>query len=130
MKKTVLFCILALFLSFMVHQQITLALDGNNELEIEKEIWALEEAYISYHRDAAHEKVIPMWHERFLGWPHSESRPADKDGVVRYLKRNSSVPGAWSFKIEKTGIRVTGNIAIVHYNLLIGWGLGRAHVSI
>ena len=120
MKKIVLFSILTLFLSLNILQQKTLASDENKESQIEKRIWALEQAYITYHRDAAHEKVIPMWHERFLGWPHSEFRPADKDGVVRYLQRNSSVPGTWSFKIERTGIRITGNIAIVHYNLLIG----------
>ncbi len=120
MKKRVLLFILTLFLSLNILQQTTLASDEKTESHIEKEIWALEQAYISYHRDAAHDKVIPMWHERFLGWPDSEPRPADKDGVVRYFKKNSSVPGTWSFKIERTGIRVTGNIAIVHYNLLIG----------
>ena len=119
-KTVLLFFILTLFLSLNIHFQTIFAFGETEENQMIQKIWALEEAYVTYFRDAAHDKVIPLWHERFLGWPNSESRPTDKNGVVRYLKRNSQNPGAWSFKIEKTGIRITGKIAITHYNLIIG----------
>ena len=51
----------------------------------------LEEDYAAGFRDAADDKVIPMWHEHFLGWPASE--------------------------IEKAGIQIRRDVAITHFIL-------------
>lgn len=88
-----------------------------SDSEIEAEIWSLEEAYISGFRDAAHDKVIPMWHEQFLGWPANRTRPADKQAVVAYLKRYAAVHGTWSFEIKKAGIHIHKDVAITHFIL-------------
>ena len=77
----------------------------------------LEEDYAAGFRDAADDKVIPMWHEHFLGWPASESRPADKQAVVEYLRKHAAVPGTWSFQIEKAGIQSRRDVAITHFIL-------------
>jgi len=84
---------------------------------VEEEIWALEEAYLAYHREANHERILPMWHDRFLGWPDLEPQPADKQAVTRRLERRYAEPASWTFKIERAGIRVTGNVAINFYTV-------------
>lgn len=98
-----------------MYSQTTFAFDENLQAQVEAEIWGLEEAYISYFRDAAHDKVIPLWHDQFLGWPNSEFRPANKKAVVSYLKRVAPLPGNWSFEIERAGIQIYGDVAITHY---------------
>lgn len=109
--------ILVLLISLATHPRASLALESINESREEAEIWALEADYVSCFRDAAHDRVIAMWHDRFLGWPASEARPADKDSVIHYLKRVAPLPGTWSFEIEKAGIRIHGQIAITHFML-------------
>ena len=101
---------------------LSLSAAGDRRTEIgtdEKTIWMLEEAYISNHRDADIEAVIPFWHDSFLGWPDSLSTPADKKAVVEYTKINNKRPGIWTYKIEPKGIRIVGNIAVNHYILSI-----------
>lgn len=100
------------------------ALETKDRRVDEEIIWDLEQAYVAGFRDAAHGKVIPMWHKHFLGWPASEVRPADKQAVLAYLKRYASTPGNWTFEIERSGIQIHGDIAITHFILhrRIGYG--------
>ena len=107
--------VLLVFTIMGVHLQASQAGAESHEAPAEAAIWALEEEYVACFRDATHGKAISMWHDRFLGWPSSEARPADKTAVVQYLKRNASRPAAWSFEIEKAGIRVYRNVAITHF---------------
>lgn len=109
--------ILVLLLLVGGTSQACLAGEGQNESRTEAEIWALEAKYVSGFRDAAYHKVIPMWDSGFIGWPASEALPTDKKGVIDYLKRVAPLPGAWSFEIERAGIRITGNVAITHFTL-------------
>ena len=83
--------------------------------EVEEEIWALEEAYFTYHQAANHGRILPMWHDQFLGWPDLEPRPADKKAVTRRLERRYAEPASWTFTIERAGIQVVGNVAINFY---------------
>lgn len=85
---------------------------GNDRTK--EQIWALESDYLTFFKNAAHEKVIPMWHEKFLGWPITENTPNDKQAVISYLKKYASAPGNWKFKIERMGIQIFGNVAITH----------------
>jgi ketosteroid isomerase-like protein len=85
--------------------------------DVEEQIWALEEAYLTYHRDANHQQILPMWHDQFLGWPDLEPKPADKKAVTRRLERKYPEPASWSFTIEPAGIRVIGNVAVNYYTL-------------
>ncbi len=114
MKKTtiVLSSVLAVA---CLHTQATS--EEEKQREVEEEIWALEETYLANHRDANHERILPMWHDRFLGWPDLEPRPADKKAVTRRLERKYPEPASWTFKIERAGIRVTGNVAVNFYTV-------------
>ena len=83
-----------MFLLLFIYPTGILASDNN----IETKIWLLEGDYVAGFRDAADDKVIPMWHEHFLGWPASEARPADKQAVVEYLRKHAPCPGPGPFK--------------------------------
>ena len=107
--------VLLVFICVGMHLQASQAGVETDEVPAVTAIWALEEEYVACFRDATHDKAISMWHDRFLGWPSDEIRPTDKTAVVRYLKRNASKPADWSFKIEKSGIQVHGNVAITHF---------------
>lgn len=117
MKKTII-----IFLTILVSLFLFLypaKNKGNKNLELEKEIWALEEAYISYFAAANHEAILSMYHERFLGWPSEEKQPADKKAAVRYLEERYPKPVPGTFKIEPQGITFLENIALNHYLLHI-----------
>jgi ketosteroid isomerase-like protein len=94
---------------------------GNKNQESEKEIWALEEAYISYFIDANHRAILSMYHDRFLGWPDQEKQPADKKAARRYLEERYPKPVHMTYKIDRQGITFLNNIAINHYLLYITW---------
>jgi len=89
------------------------------------EIWTLEQAYWEFNRDAKHEQIIGLWHDRFLGWPDGEPRPIDKEKGTRFVHKNYEKPASYSFQIEPTGIRVLGNVAVNHYTVSMKWENGR-----
>jgi len=81
----------------------------------EAEIWALEQAYWEFNRDANHDGIISSWHDKFLGWPQGEPRPIDKQDGARFVRENYAKPASYSFEIERTGIVVQENVAVNHY---------------
>ena len=91
------------------------------QVEVEEEIWTLEEDYISYFRDANHKAILSLYHPQFLGWPDSESHPAGKKRAEKYLEENYLEPIQVVFQIRREGIRILGNIAITHYLLISNW---------
>lgn len=113
MKNT--FPVLVLLISLTMYYLTALAFDAKQKDRTEAEIWKLENTYVSCFRDAAHDEIIPMWHDQFLGWPGSEPMPTDKNGVIGFLKKYASIPGGWSFEIEPAGIQIHGDVAITHF---------------
>lgn len=83
----------------------------------ENEIWALETEYWVANRDAAHEKIVSLWHDRFLAWPGSELEPIGKEVGLEYVRRSFPAPGSFSFTIEPKGIRVRGDVAVNYYTV-------------
>jgi len=83
----------------------------------EAEIWALEQAYWEFNRDANHKGIISTWHDKFLGWPDAEPRPIDKEEGARYVREHYAKPASYSFKIEPAGIRIVGNVAVNYYTV-------------
>jgi hypothetical protein len=92
----------------------------------EAEIWALEQAYWQFNRDANHEGIISTWHDKFLGWPDGEPRPIDKEEGARYVRENYAKPASYSFQIAPAGIRILGKVAINHYTVHLRPTDGRA----
>jgi hypothetical protein len=68
------------------------AAENNGLSEIEREVWALEEAYISAFKNARHNEIASMLHRDFLGWPRESERPSEKSDVARFLKENYPQP--------------------------------------
>ena len=88
----------------------------------ETQMWSLEKAYWEYVKANDLEKYRALWHEHFLGWPSSSSAPARKDHITDWITRNTSKGVKMqSYAIEQLAIQVTGDIAIDHYRVKIGW---------
>ena len=98
---------------------------GANPTPAESQIWALEQAYWEFNRDAKHEQIIATWHEKFLGWPDGEPRPIDKEEGTRYVRKNYAEPASYAFEIERAGIRILGNVAVNHYAVHLKWKDGK-----
>lgn len=84
-------------------------------------LWELEEEYIKAHKDADHSKILSMWDENFLGWPSRLENSATKNSGSEYLQKYFSkpMPADTEFQIEKQGIYIENNIAVLHYRLLL-----------
>ena len=93
----------------------------------EAQVWNLEKAYWEYAKANDLEKYRGLWHEDFVGWPTSSSTPMRKDHITDWITRNTSKGVKMqSYAIEQLAIQVTGDIAIDHYRVKIGWaGPGR-----
>ncbi len=81
----------------------------------EDAIWALEREYWEHNRAADIDKIASAWHEEFLGWPQGEPGPVGKEEARSFARRSYSKPDVFTFEIEPAGIRILGEVAIVHY---------------
>ncbi len=85
---------------------------------MEEEIWALEEAWYSHHRDGAPDKTFAMTHDRFLGWPSIDSSILDKAGLIAFIKDEDADIESFRFEFQNpSGIQVIGDTAINHYRI-------------
>jgi ketosteroid isomerase-like protein len=98
--------------------QPSAALDRQDSSDFEAHIWALEDAYATAYKNADHESILALLHERFLGWPDSEDLPTAYDQVPGFLQEKYGLPASWGFRIDKMGIRILGDVAITHYALI------------
>ena len=80
----------------------------------------LEEIYMTAFEEADHEVILDLLHDRFLGWPRESELPTEKSESVKFLKENYPEPLELSFEINRAGIRVSGDVAITHYIVMIG----------
>jgi len=95
---------------------------NNTKLDkVEKEIWSLEEDYISYFGKANHEAILSFYHSQFLGWPDSELNPAGKTRAAEFLVEKYPEPTQSVFKIKREGIRIAEDVVITHYLLILSW---------
>jgi ketosteroid isomerase-like protein len=89
---------------------------------VKEEIWALEEAYFSNLYRADYEKVLAILHSHFLGWPGTEPQPIDKEESARFMKQLVPKPfSSCTFKIERAGIRLLGEVALTQYVLHVNF---------
>ena len=96
--------------------------DKSRTIENQEDLlWELEEEYIKAHKDADYSKILSMWDENFLGWPSRLENSARKNYGSEYLQKYFSkpMPADTEFQIEKQGIYIENNIAILHYRLLL-----------
>lgn len=94
-----------------------LAAENLNGNEVENEIWALEEEYVTAFKNADHRKILDFYHQNFLGWPDSQDSPAGKSEAEKFLKEHYPLPVRGNFQIDRAGIRVFGDVVMTQYVL-------------
>lgn len=87
------------------------------ESDVAEHLWRLEEAYIQAHVEADHQAILSLWDDQFLGWPSRLREPSGKDGGPEYLAEFFPTPMRSVPRIERLGIRVAGDVAILFYRL-------------
>jgi len=124
MKNTVLLSTVILtFILFSYSQTYSATTDTDLRRDaVEEEIWALEEAYFANLYKANYEKVLAIVHNQFLGWPDALSQPIDREESARFMKQLISKPTLCTFRIERAGIRLLGEIALTQYIIHVSCG--------
>ena len=85
---------------------------------MEDEIWALEKAWYTHHRDGAPDKAYGLVHDDFLGWPAIGSSVVDKAGLIAAVTDEDAGVDFCDFEFqEPLGVRVIGDTAINHYRI-------------
>ena len=83
-------------------------------------LWSYEEAYMEAHLNADHKKILAFWDDSFLGWPSRLDSATGKDGGDEYLQKFFSRPQPGEARIERQGIRIIGDVAILQYRIHSG----------
>jgi ketosteroid isomerase-like protein len=68
------------------------------------------------------DKYLTLWHADVVGWPSVNSAPAGKDQISDWLtdhaKKGLTIK---SYDLEPLAIKVTDNVAVVHYRVKYSW---------
>lgn len=85
-------------------------------------VWGLEQAYWQYCKDMNLDKYLTLWHASVVGWPSMYSAPAGKDHISDWLtdraKKGLTIK---SYDLEPLAIKITDNVAVVHYRVKYSW---------
>ena len=117
MKNTALLWTIILAFILLSYAQVNSATadTGDRRNMVEKEIWALEEAYFANLYKANYEGVLALVHSQFLGWPGAVPQPLDREESVRFMKEIVPKPTSCTFEIEQAGLRVRGEVTLTQY---------------
>jgi len=115
--KSIIYLSLLLFLITPLYAQDEETLVNKKQNKVEEGIWSLEEAYISYFREANHNAILSLYHSQFLGWPDSRNHPVGRNNLAIFLEKNYFEPSRSVFEIKRKGIRIVGDVVITHYSL-------------
>ena len=86
----------------------------------EEKIWKLEEAYFSNLYKANYDSVLALVHIQFLGWPGGLLHPLDREESARFMKQLVPTPSKCTFRIEREGISLKGDVALTQYIIHVG----------
>lgn len=123
MKKAFLFLIIIAAL-ILFSTSVVCSADSdkqNRRSVVEEEIWALEEEYFTNLYKANYDGVLALVHSRFLGWPGAVSQPIDKEESTRFMMKLISKPITCFIRIERGGIRFSGEAALTQYTLHVSF---------
>jgi len=84
---------------------------------MEKEIWALEDAWYTHHCNGVPEKAYDLLHDRFVGRPAIGSPIVDKDGLIAFITDEDAEIDFHTYELEPGGMQVIGDTAINHYTV-------------
>lgn len=82
---------------------------------VQQEVWENVEAYWSLNAAEDVEGFLSYLHEDFSGWTHTQALPRDKEDMAMYLPVGFETTETLIYDIDPVGIKVYGEIAIVHY---------------
>lgn len=109
--------LLALAIIFFYFGLALAADEKRSENPVKGEIWKLEEAYFTNLYRANYEGVLALVHPQFLGWPGNLPKPINKEESARFMKELIPRPTPCNVRIERTGLRQSGDAALTHYVL-------------
>jgi len=98
------------------------------ETENEKAVWKLENTYWEYVKALDMDHYMGLWHENFLGWPYSNSRPVRKDHITDWIKDHTDKGAtlAW-FELTPADSRARENLVVTEYWLTSLWADKAGH---
>ena len=112
--NTLLAALVFLTSSFLLAQTVYISWS-----EAEQEIWALEHQYMANIQNGNFDGLDPVWHDGFLGWPSHSARPVDRSGTIASLEELAKTTDFLAFELQPHALRITGNVAIVHYTVIL-----------
>lgn len=117
MKNTILLpIVIVVSILLFFSQTHSSAADADNTRDtVKEEIWALEEAYFANLYKADYQGMLAIVHSQFLGWPAAMAQPIDKDESAHFMKQIVPKPTSCTFKIDRSGIRLLGEVALTQY---------------
>ena len=104
-----------MWLFSLVLSCLTVPLFGLQWTESELEVWKHVKAYTNFWVERDAEALIGYIHDDYLGWSLSGEKPVDKAAKSRLLRENLKKTKNLYYDIRPVGIKIHGNIAIVHY---------------
>jgi hypothetical protein len=123
MKNRILLSIVIfafIFTSFS--QAYSATVETNNKRDtMKEEIWVLEKAYFASLYKADYEGALAIVHSQFLGWPAAVAQPIDKEESAHFMKQIVPKPTSCTFKIERGGIRLIGEVALTQYVIHVSY---------
>lgn len=90
---------------------------GQNRLELENQIWRLEEAYWENWIKGDLEGCMSLLHEGFIGWPSSAEKPRDKNAARKFVQDYVDQTKPFAFEIKPSAISIRTDTAVVYYSL-------------
>ncbi len=79
------------------------------------EVWRNVETYWSLYAEEDLEGFMSYFHDEFLGWVQGERVPTNKADRRTSLVRGFETGDLEWYSLKPVGIKVHGNVAIVHY---------------
>jgi ketosteroid isomerase-like protein len=84
----------------------------------QKEVWKVVESYTELAAKGDIEGVIKYFHDDFSGWVLGSHYPSNKATRVKFIKFSLPKVKTLVYDLTPLGIKIHGNVAIVHYSYL------------
>lgn len=89
------------------------------DTDMESDIWRLEEQYLATFQKGDTEGLLRFYHPNFIGWPAQSSEPLDLKAGREFMEAMDEKADMISFEIRPGAIRITGDVALVHYSVAL-----------
>jgi ketosteroid isomerase-like protein len=92
---------------------------GQTWLEEEEGVWKIEEKYWEFWIKGNIEGLMTLIHKDFVGWPSSSKMPSDRKAAREFVEKFLAQTKLFAFEIKPAAIKIIGNVAVVHYFLIL-----------